>query len=158
MRFSRQKYQCGLFPSGDLPNPGIKPKSPAWQVDSLTLSQQGSPRYFPFCYDIFPYIVVIVQSPNCVQLFVTPWTTACQTSLSLTISLSLPRFMSNESVISSNYLILCPPLLLLLLIFPTTGVFSSESTLSIRWPEYWSFSFSIIPSNEYSGMVSFKID
>ena len=99
-----------------------------------------------------------VQSPRCVQLFVTPWTAACQASLSITNSQSLPKLMSLESVMPSNYLILCHPLLLLHSIFPSIRVFSNESILCIWWPKYWSFSFSISPSNEYSGLISFRID
>ena len=101
---------------------------------------------------------VVVQSLNCVQLFVTPWTAALQASLSSTISWSLLKLMSTESVMRSNHLILCHPFLLLPSIFPRIGVFSNESTLHIRWPNYWSFSFNISPSNEYSGLISFKID
>ena len=90
--------------------------------------------------------------------FSTPWTAACQASLSLTISQSLPKFMSTESVMPSSHLIFCHPLLLLPSIFPIIRVFSNESALHIRWPKYWSFSFSIRPSNEYSGLISFRID
>ena len=86
----------------------------------------------------------------------TPWTAACQDSLSFTISWSL--FMSIELVMPSNYLIFCRPLLLLPSIFPSIRVFSNELTLLIRWPKYWSFSFSMSPSNEYSGLISFRID
>ena len=88
----------------------------------------------------------------------TPWTAAVQASLSITISWNLPKFMSIESVMTSRHLILCRPLLLLPPIFPSIRVFSNESVLHIRWPKYWSFSFSISPSNEYSGLISFKID
>ena len=88
----------------------------------------------------------------------TPWTAAHQASLSITNSLSLLKFISIESVTSSNHLILCHPLLLLPLIFPIIRVSSNESALLIRWPKYWSFSFSISPSNEYSGLTSFRID
>ena len=88
----------------------------------------------------------------------TPWIAACHTSLSITNSLSLLKLMSIESVMPSNYLILCRPLLLLPSIFPSIRVFSNESILHIRWPKYWSFSFSISPSNEYSGMISFRMD
>ena len=88
----------------------------------------------------------------------TPWTAAHQASLSITISQSLQKLMSIESVMSSNYLILCCPLLLLPSFFPSIRVFSSESVLCIRWPKYWSFSFSISPSDEYSGLISFRID
>ena len=87
-----------------------------------------------------------------------PWTAAHQASLSLTISQSLPKFTSIESVMPSNYLILCYPLLLRPSIFPSIRVFSNESVLCTRWSKYWSFSFSISPSNEYSGLSSFKID
>ena len=89
---------------------------------------------------------------------VTPWTAARQASLSFTISQSLLKLMSIESVMPSNHLILCYPLLLLFSIFPSIRVFSSESVLHIRWPKYWSFSFSICPSNEYSGLIPFRID
>ena len=97
-----------------------------------------------------------VQSLCCVQLFVTPWTAAHQASLSFTISLSLLKLMSIESMMPSNHLILCRPLLLLPSIFPSIRVFSNKSALRIRWPKYWSFSIS--PSNEYSGFISFRID
>ena len=99
-----------------------------------------------------------VQSLNRVQHFTTPWTAACQASLSITSSQSLPKLMSIELVMPSNHLILCHPLLLLLPIFPSTKVFSNESALRIRWPKYWSFTFNISPSNEYSGLISFRID
>ena len=88
----------------------------------------------------------------------TPWTAACQSSLSFTISWSLLKLMSIESVMPSNHLILCRPLLLLPSIFPSIRVFSSESALRIRWSKHWSLSFSISPSNEYSGLISFRID
>ena len=100
---------------------------------------------------------VVVQSLSHVQLFVTPWTAARQASLSFTISWSLPKFMFIESVMPSNQLILfCP--LLLPSIFPSIRVFSNESALHIRWSKCWSFSFSISPSNKYSGLISFKMD
>ena len=99
-----------------------------------------------------------VQSLSRVRLFVTPWTAARQASLSITNSRSLPKLMSIESVMPSNHLILCCPLLLLPSIFPSIMVFSSESVLHIRWPKDWSFSFSISPSNEYSGLISFRMD
>ena len=99
-----------------------------------------------------------VRSLSCVQLFVTPWTTAHQASLSITSSQSLPKLISTVSLMPSNHLILCRPLLLLLSIFPNIRVFSSESALSIRWPKCWSFSFNISPSNEHSGLISFRMD
>jgi len=97
------------------------------------------------------------QSLSHVQLFATPWTTA-QASLSITNSRSLPKLMSIESVMPSNHLILCYPLLLLSSIPPSIRVFSHESALQIRWPRYWSFSFSISPSNEHPGLISFRMD
>ena len=97
-----------------------------------------------------------VQSLSCVQLFVTPWTAARQAFLSITNSWSLLKLMSIESVMPSSHLILCHPLLLLPSVFPSIRVFSSESALHIRWPKYCSFSFSISPSNEYSGLIYFR--
>ena len=102
--------------------------------------------------------VAVVQSLSHVQLFATPWTVACQASLSVTISLSLLKLMSIQSVMPSNYLILCHPLLLLPSIIFSIRDFSNELAPCIRWPKYWSFSFSISPSNEYSGLISFKVD
>ena len=99
-----------------------------------------------------------VQWLSHVQLFVTPWTIARQASLSITNSRSLLKLMSIELVMPSNHLILCHPLHLLPSIFPSIRVFSNESVLCIRWPKYWSFIFSISPSNEYSGLISFRID
>ena len=93
-----------------------------------------------------------------VRLFVTPWTTACQASLSITNSQSSPKPMSIESVMPSNHLTLCHPLLLLPSIFPSIRVFSNESALCIRWPKYWSFSFNISPSSEHPGLISFRMD
>ena len=99
-----------------------------------------------------------VQSLSLVQLFVTPWTTACQASLSITNSQSLLKLMPIESLMPSNHLTLCCPLLFLPSIFPSIKDFSNESALRIRWTKYWSYSFSISPSKEYSGLISFKID
>ena len=99
-----------------------------------------------------------VQSLSHVRLFATPLTAAHQASLSITNSQSLPTPMSIDSVMPSNHLILCHPLLLLPSIFPSIRVFSKESTLCMRWPQYWSFSFSISPSNEHSGLISFRMD
>ena len=99
-----------------------------------------------------------VQLLSRVWLFVTPWTAACQASLSITNSRSLLKLMSFELVMPSNHLILCHLLFLLSLILPSIRVFSDESVLHIRWPNYWSFSFSISSSNEYSGLVSFRMD
>ena len=99
-----------------------------------------------------------VQLLSHVRLFATSWTAACQASLSITNSQSLPKHSSIESVMPSNHLLLCHPLLLLPLIFPSIRVFSNESVLHIRWPNDWSFSFSISSSNEYSGLISFRMD
>ena len=99
-----------------------------------------------------------VQLLNCVQLFATPETTACQASLSITNSRTLPKVMSIDSVMPSSHLILCCPLLLLPSILPNIRVFSNESTLCMRWPKYWSFNFSISPSNEHPGLISFRMD
>jgi len=113
---------------------------------------------------LFSYILVFwpqfssVQLLSCVRLFATPWTAAHQASLSITNSRSLLKLMSHESVMPSNYLILCHPLLLLPSIFPSIRIFSNESVLHIRWPKYWNFSFNISPSNEYSGLISFRTD
>ena len=119
---------------------------------------------FPlFLYKRMPEIRKILQFSSVqllsrVQLVVTPWTAACQASLSITNSRSLPKLMSIKSVMPSNHLILCHPLLFLPSIFPSIRVFSNKSALHIRWPNYWSFSFNISPSNEHSGPMTFKMD
>ena len=102
-------------------------------------------------------VVVAVESVSCIQLFVTSWTAARQASLSFIISRSLLKLISLESVMPPKHLILCHPLLLLPSMFPSIRVFSNESTFCIRWPKYWNFSFSISPSNDYSGLISFRI-
>ena len=99
-----------------------------------------------------------LQSLNHVRFFVIPWTAVHQTSLSITNSSSILKLIPVESVIPSSHLIPCCPLLFLPSIFPSVRVFSNESVLHIRWPKYWSFSFSISPSNEYSGLISFRMD
>ena len=104
------------------------------------------------------HLMEVAKSLSFVQLFATPWAAACQASLSFTLCWSLLKLMSIELVMPSNHIILCHPLLLLPLIFPSTRVFSSELALHIRWPEYWSFTFSISLSDEYSGLISFRID
>ena len=106
----------------------------------------------------FIFVLIVVQSLSRVQLFATSWTAARQAPLSFTISWSLLRLMSIESVMPSNHLILCHPFLLLPSIFPSIRVFSNKSALCIRWPKYWNFSFSISSSNEYSGLISFRMD
>ena len=109
-------------------------------------------------YLSFLFQFISVQSFSHVWLFVTPWTVACQASLSITNSWSLLKLMSIESVIPSSHLILCRPLLLLPPIPPSIRVFSNESTLRMRWPKHWSFSFSISPSSEHPGLISFRMD
>ena len=135
MGFLRQEYWSGLpfhFP-GDLPDSGIEPTYPAFSSVQFSCS-----------------VVSDSLQPQ--------WTTACQASLSITNSWSPPKPMSIESMMPSNHLILCHPLLLLPSIFPSIGVFSNESALRIRWPMYWSFSFNISPSNEHPGPISFRMD
>ena len=130
----------------------MKQRNNAFSLTLQTGKSISSKRISYIC------VHISVQSLSCVRLFATPWTTACQASLSITNSWSLLKLMSIQSVMPSNHLILCHPLLLLLSIFPNIRVFSNDSVLHIRWPKYWSFSFSISPSNEYSGLISFRID
>ena len=106
----------------------------------------------------YNFCISSVQSLSCIQLFATPWTAARQASLSITNSWSLPKLMSIESVMPCNNLILCHPLLLPPSIFPSIRDFSTESVLHIRWPKDWSFSFSISPSNDYSGLIYFRTE
>ena len=125
--------------------------------DQICLSCIG--RWVLYCWATWelPLLTLSasVQSLSCVRLFVTPWTAACQASLSIR---SQPKPMSIKSVMPSNHLILCRPLLLLPSIFPSIRVFSNESALHIRWPKYWHFSFNISPSNEHPGLISFRMD
>ena len=103
-------------------------------------------------------LLFLLFSHSVVSDSAVPWTAACQASLSFTISWSLLKLMSIDSVMSSNHLLLCHPLFLLPSVFPSIRVFSNESALHIRWPKYWNFSFSISPSNEYTGLISFMMD
>ena len=120
-----------------------------------TTQQKGETQFFVLnCVNTVQFI----QSLSCVWLFSTPWTSAHQVSLSITNSQSLPKPMSIESMMSSNHLILCRPLLLLSSIFPSIRVFSDQSALHIWRPKYWSFSFNISPSSEYPGLISFRMD
>ena len=114
--------------------------------------------YLPLCFCFYSRINLFVQLLRHVQFFATPWTAARQASLFFTISWSLVKLMPIESVMPSNHPILCHPLLLSPSVFPSVRVFSSESTLCIRWPKYWIFSFNSNPSDEYSGLISFRID
>ena len=143
MEFSRQEYWSGLpfLPQRILLTQEWNPQH--WKTDSLLL------YYHQFSS---------VQWLSHVQLFGTPWIAACLASLSNTNSRSLFTLMSIESVLPSNHLILCHPLLLLPSNFPSIRVFSIESVLCIRWPKYWHFSFSISPSNEHPGLISFRTD
>ena len=113
---------------------------------------------FPYGFWCFSAQFSSVQLLSHVRLFANPWTAAHQASLSIVNSQSLLKLISIESVMPSNHLILCRPLLLLPSIFPSNRVFSNESVLRIRWPTYWSFSFSISPSNEYLGLISFRMN
>ena len=121
----------------------------------FTVCRKQSPRNLS---DILQFVFSSLQLLSCVQLFVTPWTAACQVSLCITNSWSSVKLMSIESVIPFNHLNLCYPLLLLPSIFPIIRVFSNKSVLHIRWPKYWSFSFSISPSNEHPGLISLRMD
>ena len=152
MGFPGQEYRSGwpCPPQGEHPNPGMEPASLMSFTFAGRFFTTGKPLTIPVQFSS-------VQSLSCVRLSATPWTAACQASLSITNSRSLLKFMSIMSVMTANHL-LCCPLFLPPSIFPIIRVFSSESVLHIRWPKYWHFSFSISPSNEYSGLISFRID
>ena len=120
--------------------------------------KQSCNNHICSCSCVYLFDFVVIQSISRIWLFVTPWTTACQASLSFTISWSLFKFMSIKSMMLFNHFVLCRPLLLLPSIFPSIRVFSNELALHIRWPKYWSFSFSISLSNEYSRLISFRIE
>ena len=140
--------------------PKHPPCRPGAHTSSLDLPPRGLHGLVPVLLQNRVHLLVFssVQSLSCVRLFATPWTAAQQASLSITNSWSLLRFMSIKSVIPSSHLSLCRPLLLLPSIFLSVRVFSNESVLHIRWPNYWSFSFNISPSNEYPGLTSFRMD
>ena len=136
-------------------------ETPAYVFDSLFLllpSPSGPCLFLTHSASFLQYVFSSVQLLSCVRLFETPWIAAHQASLSITNYRCSLKLMSVESVMPSNHLILGHPLLLLPSIFPSIRVFPSESILCIRWPKYWSFSFSISPSNEYSGLISFRMD
>ena len=137
---------------GGLNNRNLFALSSGGQLFDEVLSRTGF-----YEVSLLDSLLSIVQSLSCLLLFKTPWTAACQASLSFTLSHSLLKLMSIESMMASNHLILCHPLLPLPSILPSIQVFSNDSTLRIKWPKYWSFSFSISPSNEYSGLISFRI-
>ena len=130
-----------------------------WQADSSPLSHQESPRIYVVKSNVFTYDILYpsVQLIGLVRLFATPWTEACQPPCQSPTPGTYSNSCSSHQVMPSNYLILCHLLLLCLRSFPAS-VFSNDSVLRIRWPKYWSFSFSISPSNEYSGLISFRMD
>ena len=150
------------------------PPPPVWKKDSPRHAAPPALTLSPIFYFLLPLLQITresetlsptpsvqfssVQPHSCVRLFVTPWTAACQASLSITNSRSLPKFMSIESVMPPSHLILCRLLLLLPLIPLSIRVFSNESALHTRWPKYWSFSFNISPSNEHPELISFRMD
>ena len=134
------------LPSGSLKKKYSITKN-LWKCIPFSSSPEKCKLRSYFCY-----------SARCVHLFLIPWTEACQASLSFTISWSLLKLMSIQLMMPSSHLSHCHPLILLPSIFPNIRVFPSELTLCIRWPKYWSFSFNISPSNDYSGLISFRID
>ena len=142
----------------DHPAPS-SPPAISWRTSSIasSLCTPISPIQ-PLCQENKTGRVAVVQSLSPVRRFATPWTAAHWVSLSFAIAWSLLKLMSVESMMPFKHLILCCPLLLLPEVFPSIRVFSNESALRIRWPKYWSFSFSISPSNEYSGLISFRMD
>ena len=160
--FHPETWRTSLIPS--LPHPPCPISHSALWRYLLNIHWMG--LFYQFCCQSPVQTIIpsylgqfsLVQSLSRVWLFMTPWTAARQASLSFTIFRSLLKLMSIDSVMPSNHVILCCPLLLLPSIFPSIRVFSSESALCIRWPKYWSFSFSISSSNEYSGLVSFRMD
>ena len=115
-------------------------------------------KYCKTCLKRFISLLIVVHSLSCVLFFVTSWTAACQAYLSITNSQTLLKLMSNKSVMPSNHFILCCPLLHPPSVLPSIRVFSNDLIICIRWPKYWSFSFSISSSNEYSGLISFRMD
>ena len=154
MGFSRQEYWSGV--------PLPSPRHTLTKTTNYIIPFTDMNIFKIMIFKLFIYLFLAAMGAVCsvqfsrVRLFVTPWTAACQASLSITNSQSLLKLMSIESVMPSNHLILCCPLLLPSIF--SIRVFSNELVLHIRWPEYWSFSFSISPSNEYSGLISFRID
>ena len=148
----------GIMSSGPAPPVRLPGSTPSLLQFDAKQKQAHRLRKQTYTYQRGKVVVVTVQSLSHVQHFETPWAAARQASLSFTISWSLLKFKSIESVMPSNHLILCCPLLFLPSVFPRIRVFSNESVLRIRWPKYWSFSFSISPSNEYSVLISFRTD
>ena len=149
---------CHFLLQGIFPTQGSNPHLLHWQADSLPLNHLGNHIHSLGTWKSSVIQFSSVQSLSHVQLIATPWTAAHQACLSITNSQSLLKLTSIELVMPSNHLILCHPLLLPPSIFPSIQVFSNESILRISWPKYWSFSFSISPSSEYSGLISFRMD
>ena len=150
-----------MFPcfSLQLSHPLLPLPAMSTSLFSVSVSPLFPCKYIHQCHiSIFHVVAVVVQSLSHVWLFTTPWTEARQASLSITISQSLPKFRSIESMMPSNHLILYHPLLLLSSVFPSIRAFSNKLAVCIRWPKFWSFSYSISPSSEYSGFISFKTD
>ena len=143
---------------------GLNCRTASWSLESWKVIVENTPEGYLLYLETegmelkFFFQSSLVHLLSSVQLFVTPWTAACQASLSIVNSWSLLKLMSIELMMPSNHLVLRCPLLLLPSIFPTITVFSNESVLHIRWPKYWSFSFNISPSNDYSGLISFRVD
>ena len=143
---------------------GLNCRTPTWSLENWKVIIENTPKGYLLYLETegmelkFFFQFSLVQLLSSVQLFATPWTAACQASLSIANSWSLLKLMSIESVMPFNHLILCCPFLLLPSIFPSIRVFSNESVLHIRWSKYWSFSFNISPSNECSGLISFRMD
>ena len=159
------RHPVFLWLQGLWPNKPSNTVTSTWSTlrkDSCLLFHCSNHYVLPYQFLVTKSMILAhqfssVQSLSRVQLFATPRITAHQASLSITNSRSLPKLMSIESVMPSSHLILCRPLLLLPLIPPSIRVFSNESTLRMRWPKYWSFSFSIIPSKGHPGLISFRI-
>ena len=149
------KRDLVYIPYSTINKNGILPYAATWMDPEMIILSEVRERHIS--YDI-TYQFSSVQSLSCVQLFVNSWTEARQASLSITNSWGPPKPMPIESVMPSNCLILCRPLLLLPSIFPSIRVFSNESALCMRWPNYWSFSFNISPSSEHPGLISFRMD
>ena len=171
-KLGKNKYKCKqselynlkVFFRNYLPNIYFLPKKNPmdggawWATVHGVAKSQTRLSNFTFTFTFTKLQFSSVQSLTRVQLFATPWITACQASLSITNSRSLFKLMSIESVMPFSHLILCRPLLLLPTITPSIRVFSNESTLCMRWPKYWSFSFSISPSDEHPGLISLRMD
>ena len=153
---------CTCFRGWILPGGWQRRRATSWEcpLSSLLLGvfSCGPKLVYYSSNKILAPLFSSVQSLSHVWVFTTPWTVACQASLYITNSQSLPKLTCIESVMPSNHLILCHPLLLLPSVFPDIRIFSNESTLHIRWPKYWSFSFNISPSNEHPGLISFRMD